>query len=346
MQEYFLGRLENEELEKTKAKIAADFSNADFKSQLPTKRVEGVTMPALQLNMSDGTQCDLNGRPRSTRVLYVCDLRGNHEIYSLEEVSTCEYEIVVLSPLLCQHPDFKSKETGENLINCHPLPGSPTTPKALLEMETESFKMRHEHLLQNLESLLDTKLKAEVKPIEGLTDDEKDMLKIPKTSYQDQNFLAGFLSGKNCLTGGSHWWKFEFCYGKYVLQYHEQEGGSRTEIMLGKWDEQKHKEWLEKNPQKKPTFTQLRKNLVHYYSGGATCGDSGIPRSVEVKFRCVESPSSSSVAVYLLEPNTCEYALSVESSLFCPFLKSADEFGLFDMSEFEGRKSPDKKKSL
>jgi endoplasmic reticulum lectin 1 len=88
-------------------KIATDFSSPDYKSQLPIKRIEGVNMPALQLNMSDGTLCDLNGEPRNTRVLYVCDARGKHELYSLEEISTCEYEIVVLSPLLCEHPDFK-----------------------------------------------------------------------------------------------------------------------------------------------------------------------------------------------------------------------------------------------
>jgi len=85
----------------------AEFSKPDYRANLPIKKIEGVNMPALQLNMSDGTICDLNGEPRNTRVLYVCDPRGKHELHSLEEVSTCEYEIVVLSPLLCEHPDFK-----------------------------------------------------------------------------------------------------------------------------------------------------------------------------------------------------------------------------------------------
>ncbi len=84
-----------------------EMANPDFKSQIPTKKIDGVNMPYLQINMTDGTFCDLNGNNRMTRVLYVCYPLGKHEIYSLEETSTCEYEIVVLSPNLCEHPDYK-----------------------------------------------------------------------------------------------------------------------------------------------------------------------------------------------------------------------------------------------
>ena len=56
----------------------------------------------MYLKISDGTLCDLNGLPRTTRVQYVCYPNGNHDIYSLKESSTCEYEVVVLSSLLCK----------------------------------------------------------------------------------------------------------------------------------------------------------------------------------------------------------------------------------------------------
>ena len=36
----------------------------------------------------------------------------------------------------------------------------------------------------------------------------------------DAEFLKGFFSGRDCLTGGSGWWKYELCYGKQVVQYH------------------------------------------------------------------------------------------------------------------------------
>jgi len=73
----------------------------------PVKKIDGLNMPYIQLNMSDGTLCDLNGRPRMTTVLYVCYALGKHEVYSLKETSICEYEMIVLSPLLCSHPRYR-----------------------------------------------------------------------------------------------------------------------------------------------------------------------------------------------------------------------------------------------
>lgn len=74
---------------------------------VPVKKIDGLNMPYLQVNMSDGTLCDLNGKPRLTRVLYVCYSHGKNDIFSLKETSICEYEVVILSPLLCQHPKYK-----------------------------------------------------------------------------------------------------------------------------------------------------------------------------------------------------------------------------------------------
>lgn len=66
--------------------------------------------------------------------------------------------------------------------------------------------------------------------------DEDDLQALPKTlsttppppiesvpvpsEEDDREFLKGFLSGTNCLTGGSGWWRYELCYGKHVIQYH------------------------------------------------------------------------------------------------------------------------------
>ena len=36
----------------------------------------------------------------------------------------------------------------------------------------------------------------------------------------DREFLEGFLSGRECLPGGSGWWRYEICYGKHVIQLH------------------------------------------------------------------------------------------------------------------------------
>jgi len=226
----------------------------------------------------------------------------------------------------------------KNEINCYAVNDAPKQPQALVELEAESLKVRQEQLLaklQKLETLLETKIKGDVKPIElGSLADDVDILRqpSPKPSLYDPSFVSGFLRGKNCLTGGSHWWKFEFCYGKHVVQYHEEPGSpSRTEIMLGRWNEEKHKEWLNRNPSKRSVSLESKRTVHHFYTGGATCDHTGAPRTVEVRFKCVESQSSSAVAVYLLEPKTCEYLLGVESSMFCSILKNTDDYGLIDV---------------
>ena len=47
------------------------------------------------------------------QVHYVCYPSGKNEIYSLKESSTCEYEVVVLTSVLCNHPDYKPEESKE-----------------------------------------------------------------------------------------------------------------------------------------------------------------------------------------------------------------------------------------
>lgn len=97
--------------------------------------------------MVDGTLCDLNNEHRVTKVHYVCYAHGKNEIYSLKETSSCNYEIVVLTPNLCLHPKYKIQETKENAINCVPLENAPKKPKSLLALEVESMKLRYQKLM-------------------------------------------------------------------------------------------------------------------------------------------------------------------------------------------------------
>lgn len=120
-----------------------------------------------------------------------------------------------------------------------------------------------------------------------------------------------------------------------MLQFHEEPNSpSRAEIYLGKWDEEKHKEFLDKHPHKKSVSAASKKQVIHYYTGGAACDQTGQPRFVEVKFKCVDNPSPSAIAIYLLEPKTCEYTLGVESSVLCPLLQGSDDYGLFDLTNY------------
>ncbi len=88
------------------AEIDAEIKSGE-RQEVPVRKIEGLSLPYLMVTMDSGTLCDLNGKPRMTRVYYVCYPAGKHEIFSLEEASSCEYEIVVLTPHLCQHPDYR-----------------------------------------------------------------------------------------------------------------------------------------------------------------------------------------------------------------------------------------------
>ena len=76
--------------------------------QVSSKNIEGQLTPYFALEMGNGTPCVLKQNDaRSSSVLYVCHPEAKHEILSVAEVTTCEYEVVVLTPLLCVHPKYR-----------------------------------------------------------------------------------------------------------------------------------------------------------------------------------------------------------------------------------------------
>lgn len=137
MQEYFLGKWTKEKTTELSEKFAEAAKNGE---KFKTIRIDGVNLPYLEMEMSDGTMCDLNGQPRLTNVQYVCYPHGKNEVYSLKETSTCNYEVVILTPTLCLHPAFNPKEASDNAINCVPIDGAPPKPRSLLMMEVENMK--------------------------------------------------------------------------------------------------------------------------------------------------------------------------------------------------------------
>lgn len=156
---------------------------------------------------------------------------------------------------------------------------------------------------------------------------------IPEDTSQVESFLAG----KNCLTGGTGWWKYEFCYGKYVRQFHVDKFGSKTSILLGVFDEKAHKDFLQAHPEKRPKATGQRKQITHFYNGGSTCDKTGQQRQTEVVLKCLENaPSRSTVSLYLLEPKVCSYILGVESPIICDILDKVNEDGLVPRTEMPG----------
>lgn len=81
-----------------------------------------------------GTVCDINGKPRRTVVMYICDKNGKNQVESLTEVSSCEYELIVLTPLLCSHPSFRPKVVARLLILLFSIFGQNIPKKILVKL--------------------------------------------------------------------------------------------------------------------------------------------------------------------------------------------------------------------
>jgi len=350
VQEYYLGKFTKEMYDQLVADNEKDVANGITRHP-PTKKIEGLNMPYHEILMTDGTVCDLNQQPRRTRVLYVCYPAGKNEIYSLKEVSTCEYEVVVLTSVLCSHPSYKPEESKEHSVTCRPVSeNQPRKPAKLTKIEVDSLKLRSERLLEAHLSGGEKpgQVKIEIRPvqvdIDGIDGEEdlqdtidrikegqwKGSKREPFKPLMDPQVVKQFLKGEYCLYGGSGWWKYEFCYGKKVDQYHEEGNGKKTVINLGVYKEEDHLAWLEKHPSKKPKQGDARKQVSIFYSQGEICDLTGKPRQIEVKLKCKAADSPSTVSLYLLEPKTCEYVLGVESPLVCDLLPHADpNTGLF-----------------
>ncbi|CAI5771318.1 Uncharacterized protein PODLI_1B020916 [Podarcis lilfordi] len=291
IQEYFLGNvlhkspiLDPEQEEKENEKDSA--------KEIPMKNIEGQMTPYYPIGMGNGTPCTLRQNlPRSSSVMYVCHPEAKHEILSVAEVTTCEYEVVILTPLLCSHPKYRFRASPVNDIFCQSLPGAPLKP----------------HNLQKLEQL------------EQEHQQQQEMMKPP------------YRRGKE----GVGWWRYEFCYGKYVHQYHKDKDNAKTTIVVGTWNKEEHLQWAQKNVARayhlKDDGLQTVKMVSHYYGNGDLCDLTDKPRQVTVKLKCKESDSPHAVTVYMLEPHSCQYVLGVESPVICKILDTADENGMLSV---------------
>lgn len=137
VQEYSLGSWTQDKTDELKAQLATVVSD---ETKLKYKKIDTQSLPYFEVEMTDGTYCDLNNEHRSTKVLYVCYPHRKNDVYSLKETATCQYEVVILTSALCAHPDFKPQETSDNDINCTPVNDAPTKPRSLLMMEVDSMK--------------------------------------------------------------------------------------------------------------------------------------------------------------------------------------------------------------
>ncbi|XP_077352300.1 endoplasmic reticulum lectin 1 isoform X2 [Festucalex cinctus] len=341
VQEYFLGNLAGKR--KSKEIVEETEKAQSAPETVLSKNIEGQLTPYYSLEMGNGTPCVLKqNEPRSTSVLYVCHPEAKHEILSIAEVTTCEYEVVVLTPLLCAHPKYRFKSSPVNAIFCQALAGSPLRPQRLAQLDKEQeeqLKPPFSTTAEHREDAPPTREEAFTSTHKPIAVGGQAQVAVGTTHISrltDDQLVKEFLSGSYCLHGGVGWWKYEFCYGKHVHQYHEDKEQPKNIVVVGSWNAEEHIEWSNKNVarsyQLKNSGVQKVKLVSHFYGHGDVCDLTGQPRQVIVKLKCKESESPHAVTVYMLEPQTCQYVLGVESSVICRILDSADEHGLLSIS--------------
>ncbi|TRY93368.1 hypothetical protein DNTS_032861 [Danionella cerebrum] len=291
LQEYYLGSMhKNDGAESEMDKSSAsDADSLNTNTEVPSKNIEGQLTPYFPVEMGHGTECNLINEPRSTTVLYVCHPEAKHEILTITEVSSCQYEVVVLTPLLCTLPKYRFKSSPVNAIFCQALGSSPLRPQSLSQLEQE----QEELLKPPFSSVRDRGAREETSPMreEAYTSTQKP-LTVGTTHISrltDEQLIKEFLSGSYCLHGGVGWWKYEFCYGRHVHQYHEDKEQGKNIVVVGSWNVEDHMNWAKKNVARsyhlKDEGAQKVRVVSHFYGHGDTCDLTGKPRQVIVKLK-------------------------------------------------------------
>jgi hypothetical protein len=88
---------------------------------------------------TDGSTCDINGKPRGVEVRYFCGHDETDYIDLVKEIGYCRYEIHVRTPRLCSLPEYSSPENNYHIldIQCHPLVDNLTQDAKIHEMYTD-----------------------------------------------------------------------------------------------------------------------------------------------------------------------------------------------------------------
>ncbi|KAM3584596.1 Protein OS-9 [Umbelopsis sp. WA50703] len=69
-----------------------------------------------------GDKCDITGKPREIEIQFHCSMQHEEHIESVQELATCEYQMVISTPRLCQDVAFAPRASQDvNRIQCDPV---------------------------------------------------------------------------------------------------------------------------------------------------------------------------------------------------------------------------------
>jgi len=143
-----------------------------------------------------------------------------------------------------------------------------------------------------------------------------------------------------CLIRTKDWWSYELCYGKYVRQFHLEDGRPSGKILvLGNYDHEQ--DWSET---RKDSKNGKVTHHSQYYTNGTVCDLTGGYRKSEIRYVCdpLEVPDR---IIRVDEPQSCDYIITVATSKICsisqlrpeevPKPKKISCSPLFDQHEYD-----------
>ena len=330
-QEYYLGHFKETNLERDRQEYNKKAAELRSKNKnLPKIDFDGIKVPYIYLTMDKGTICDLTEQPRLTRIYFVCDKNDKKlQLESIEEIKSCEYEAIISTNLLCDHPDFREKKKNEFQINCFPENNDEQSvkPIGIDQYELKKLDLSDSIMQQIQEMMSSSKFKIELEPLNHKAANTK-IKSIGRTNFMDsvgnqELSVDSFIYAKKCYVSTfKSYWKYSFCFKKSIEMFHEEAGVRTQSILLGKFDEDKHLDWLDANPSKRKSVNEIN----YLYSDGDICHESNRLRYVEVKLKCPIDPKHFSMS--LEEQRLCEYKLTLESNLICKLIDLVDENGV------------------
>ncbi|KRX76390.1 Protein OS-9, partial [Trichinella sp. T6] len=119
-----------------------------------------------------------------------------------------------------------------------------------------------------------------------------------------------------CLGNTVGWWTYEFCYGKYVRQYHTEDGKVvQPTLMLGMFGQDY--DWSNQSDVV-AKFGDTKQNVYHsqIFTNGTICDLNNEFRQSEIRFFC-DFDFNGAYLYSVDEPVSCQYVFNVHISTLC-----------------------------
>lgn len=168
-EEYYLGRWTAADTEQTTQKLR-EKHKAGIKYD--SMKIDNINYPYFEMVMTGGTLCDITNTPRVTVIRYVCYTHSMGVIYSIKETSSCNYEAIILTSMMCALSFFHPKEVGKIDVKCFNSLTQPTKPLTMLRQELEEIQVK----LEEFSALKRLSEVANVKDLETAVDSSDDSI--------------------------------------------------------------------------------------------------------------------------------------------------------------------------